>query len=70
METETNTESVARVTDASRANNLPTGHVLVAGVTGSTDHELADLAGYCSRHWGYAVTRHSGDTATVHLWND
>lgn len=60
----------ARVVDASARHNLPTGRVSVEGVDGMTDREVADLAGFCSRHWGYAVDRYDGGTAVVHLWND
>jgi hypothetical protein len=68
METET---PIITVLDASQRHNLPTGHVAVTAPAGATDRDLADAAGYCSRHWGYAVTRWPlTGTATVHLHND
>lgn len=60
-----------RVIDTSRANQLPTGHVVVEGTEGHSDREVADLAGYCSRHFGFAITRDpEANAATVHLHND
>lgn len=60
-----------RVIDTSRANQLPTGHVVVEGAEGHSDRELADLAGYGPRHFGFAVSRDpEADAATVHLHND
>jgi hypothetical protein len=44
--------------------------VTVAAPADATDHELANHAGLCSRHFGYNVTRHDDGTATVCLWND
>lgn len=66
METETKTVLV----DASRAACLPTGYVLVSNAEGLSDNELADLAGFGSRHFGRTVTRHDDGSATVALWND
>lgn len=70
METETQTQAGPVVIDRTRADNLPTGHVLVGNAAGRDDRELADVAGYCHNHFGYAVTRYEDGTATVHLYND
>lgn len=66
----TNTLELARVLDSSRQNRMPTGYVTVSAPADATDRELAEVAGYCSRHFGYSVTRHDDGTATVALWND
>jgi hypothetical protein len=59
------------VTDRSQADRLPTGHVHLAHVGETCDNELADIAGYCSAHFGYTVTRYPDeDAAVVHLFND
>lgn len=58
------------VTDSSQANLLPTGYVTVRTTEDATDLELATAAGFCSRHWGYTVTRYEDGAAVVALWND
>lgn len=64
-------QRAAHVIDGSRRNQLPTGRVRLAVAGDYTDRELADLAGFSSRCFGYGVTRYP-DTGTVEvqLWND
>lgn len=64
-------QDLVRVLDDSRRRALPTGYVTTTAPAGATDTELADAAGYSTRHQGFTVTRHPDDgTATVALWND
>lgn len=58
------------IIDASQANKLPTGRVVIGNARGVDHSDLASLAGYCSRHWGYHVDLHDDGNATVHLYND
>lgn len=60
----------AVVLDESRKGNLPTGRVTVTAPEGVTGDELAEVAGFCPRHYGVNVTRYGDGTAVVHLWND
>lgn len=59
-----------RVLDESRRGNLPTGRVTVTAPDGVTDAELAEVAGFAPRHFGWDVSRYDDGTAVVHLWND
>ena len=69
---ETDTADVigAVVLDETRAGNLPTGRVTVTAPKGVTDAELAEVAGFSPRHYGWNVTRYDDGTAVVCLWND
>ena len=58
------------VVDDSMRHRNPTGLVTVTAPADATDRELADAAGFCSRHWGYTIDRYSDGTALVSLWND
>lgn len=60
----------AVVLDESKAHDLPTGRVTVTAPEGATDAELAEVAGFSARHYGWNVTRYDDGTAVVHLWND
>lgn len=60
----------AAVLDENRRGDLPTGRVTVTCPEGVTDAELAEVAGFCPRHYGWDVTRYDDGTAVVHLWND
>ena len=60
----------AVVLDETHKGNLPTGRVTVTAPEGVTDAELAEVAGYNPRHFGWDVTRYDDGTAVVHLWND
>ena len=60
----------ARVLDESRKGSLPTGRVTVTAPVGVTDAELAEVAGFAPRHFGFDVSRYDDGTAVVHLWND
>lgn len=60
----------ARILDERQAHDLPTGRVTVTCPDGVTDAELAEVAGFCPRHYGWNVTRYDDGTAVVHLWND
>lgn len=60
----------AVVLDESRKGDLPTGRVTVTAPEGVTDAELAEVAGFAPRHYGFDVTRYDDGTAVVHLWND
>lgn len=44
--------------------------VTVTTAPAVTDLELAQLAGYGPRNFGYDVTRYDDGTAVVSLWND
>jgi len=68
METETISGPV--VLDDSGAKRIPTGYVTVTTPEGVTDRDLADAAGFCSRHWGFTVTRYVDGNAVVALHAD
>lgn len=60
-----------KILDDSRANHLPTGHVIVGEIPDPPPEkgEIATFAGYGARHFGYEVVVHDDGTATVFLWN-
>lgn len=62
--------SMVRVLDEKHAKDLPAGRVTVTAPVGVTDDELAEVAGFAPRHFGFNVSRYADGTAVVHLWND
>lgn len=70
--TDTDRLDIVVVLDATRERQMPVGKVTVAAadMAGFTDRELAEAAGYDTRHFGFDVTRWNEGTALVRLYND
>lgn len=63
-------DGIPFVLDARNRDARYTGRVTVAGIDGTTDRELAEVAGFGPEHFGFNVTRYDDGTALVSLWND